>query len=51
MIWVARVCAEVRFLGSYPRADGVEARVLRGTGDPDFIQARAWLTSLRNPSA
>ena len=51
LMGLQRVCAQVRFLGSYPRADGVEAQVLRGTGDPDFIEARAWLTSLRNPSA
>jgi prephenate dehydratase len=44
-----RVCAQVRFLGSYPRADGVEAHVLRGTRDDEFVHARAWLTSLRNP--
>jgi prephenate dehydratase len=49
LMGLQRVCAQVRFLGSYPRADGVEAQVLRGTGDPDFIEARAWLTSLRNP--
>jgi prephenate dehydratase len=44
-----RVCAQVRFLGSYPRADGMEAKVLPGTGDPEFIEARAWLRSLRDP--
>ena len=49
LMGLQRVCARVRFLGSYPRADGAEAKVLRGTGDPDFTQARAWLTSLRNP--
>ena len=43
-----RVCAQVRFLGSYPRADGVEAHVVRGTGDTEFLQARAWLRGLRN---
>ncbi len=51
LMGLQRVCAQVRFLGSYPRADGVEAHVLRGTGDPDFTEARAWLTSLRHPSA
>ena len=47
LMGLKRVCAEVRFLGSYPRADGVEARVLGGTGDPEFVDARAWLRSLR----
>lgn len=51
LMGLQRVCAQVRFLGSYPRADGVEARVLPGTGDPEFVEARAWLTSLRNAPA
>ena len=49
LMGLQRVCAQVRFLGSYPRADGVEAHVLPGTGDREFIEARAWLTDLRNP--
>jgi prephenate dehydratase len=49
LMGLQRVCAQVRFLGSYPRADGVEAHVLRGTRDDEFVHARAWLTSLRNP--
>jgi prephenate dehydratase len=51
LMGLQRVCAQVRFLGSYPRADGIEARVLPGTGDPDFVEARAWLRSLRNASS
>lgn len=43
-----RVCAEVRFVGSYPRADGVEAQVSHGTGDREFVEARDWLRSLRS---
>ena len=50
LMGLQRVCAQVRFLGSYPRADGVEAHVGRGTGDTEFLQARAWLSGLRNPS-
>jgi prephenate dehydratase len=49
LMGLQRVCSEVRFLGSYPRADGVAAEVSRGTGDEEFIDARAWLGSLRNP--
>jgi len=49
LMGLQRVCSEVRFLGSYPRADGVAAEVSRGTGDTDFIDARAWLGSLRKP--
>ncbi len=42
-----RVCADVRFLGSYPRADGVPARVVPGNGDADFDAAAEWLARLR----
>jgi len=42
-----RICADVRFLGSYPRADATPAVVRRGTGDADFRDAAAWLTRLR----
>jgi prephenate dehydratase len=49
LMGLRRVCAEVRFLGSYPRADGVEAQVVSGTGDSEFLEARAWLRSLRSP--
>ncbi|HLL66783.1 MAG TPA: prephenate dehydratase [Micromonosporaceae bacterium] len=49
-----RVCADVRFLGSYPRA-GVsgsapaagEARQPSGLSDAEFADAAAWLTELR----
>jgi prephenate dehydratase len=47
LMGLKRVCAEVRFLGSYPRADGVEADVSPGTRDPEFVEARRWLRSLR----
>jgi prephenate dehydratase len=46
-----RVCADVRFLGSYPRADGSVATVRRGVGDSDFREASAWLARLRDGSA
>jgi prephenate dehydratase len=50
LMGLQRVCAQVRFLGSYPRADGVEAHIVAGTGDKEFLDARAWLRRLRNPS-
>lgn len=50
LMGLQRVCAQVRFLGSYPRADGVEAHVVAGTGDREFLDARAWLRGLRNSS-
>jgi prephenate dehydratase len=42
-----RVCADVRFLGSYPRADGIAATQRPGTADEDFTDAHAWVESLR----
>ena len=42
-----RVCPLVRYLGSYPRADGRAADVHLGTADPDFRAARDRLRSVR----
>ncbi len=47
MMGVRRVCAEVRFLGSYPRSDGGPTQVRPGTSDPEFAEAAAWLARLR----
>jgi prephenate dehydratase len=47
MMGVRRVCAEVRFLGSYPRSDGGRTHVRPGTSDPEFADAAAWLARLR----
>lgn len=41
-----RVCPVVRFLGSYPRVDGIRATVRPGTADADFVAARAWVEAL-----
>jgi prephenate dehydratase len=43
-----RVCPVVRFLGSYPRVDGVRSVLRPGTSDVDFIAARAWVDALRD---
>ena len=43
-----RVCADVRVLGSYPRADGVAPPVRPGTTDADFRDSAAWLARLRD---
>ncbi len=42
-----RVCADVRFLGSYPRADRVAPTTKPGVSDADFAAAAAWLDRLR----
>ncbi len=47
MMGVRRVCAEVRFLGSYPRSDGGRPPGRPGTSDPEFADAAAWLARLR----
>ncbi len=47
LMGLRRVCAEVRFLGSYPRADGGRPEARPGTSDTDFDRARAWLDELR----
>ena len=44
---VRRTCADVRFLGSYPRADGAAPTLRRGTSDTDFAGAEEWLRELR----
>jgi prephenate dehydratase len=42
-----RTSDDVRFLGSYPRADGSVVNVSAGTSDSDFTEAGRWLGSLR----
>ncbi|MEO6998110.1 MAG: prephenate dehydratase domain-containing protein, partial [Terracoccus sp.] len=48
LMGLRRVCAEVRFLGSYPRADGIPSEMRVGTADADFDDASAWLDGLRS---
>jgi prephenate dehydratase len=51
-----RICADVRFLGSYPRAVPPGHPVERpvpppaGLSDVDYADSLAWLTRLRNGS-
>lgn len=42
-----RICADVRFLGSYPRADGVAPTIRPTTTDEAFTEAHAWVKALR----
>ncbi len=49
LMGLRRVCAEVRFLGSYPRADGTAVAIRPGTDDGAFLDAREWLGGLRHP--
>ena len=43
-----RVCADVRYLGSYERHDGVAPTIRPGTSDREFLDATAWLARLRH---
>jgi prephenate dehydratase len=43
-----RVCADVRFLGSYPRHDGRPPHVRAGVSDADFCEADEWLRRVRS---
>jgi prephenate dehydratase len=43
-----RVCADVRYLGSYPRRDGDQEPVPPGRHDADFVAARDWLRRVRD---
>lgn len=51
LMGLKRICADVRFLGSYPRADGQVTAVAPATADADFVAARAWLRGLRGTPA
>jgi prephenate dehydratase len=47
LMGLRRICAEVRFLGSYPRADRQRASIAPLTSDTDFTAARGWLEQIR----
>jgi prephenate dehydratase len=42
-----RVCADVRYLGSYPRREGKQGAVPLGRHDAEFVEARDWLSKVR----
>jgi prephenate dehydratase len=46
LMGLKRVCLQVRFLGSYPRADAAVAKIrptLPGTSDTEFVAAADWV--------
>ena len=47
LMGLRRLCADVRFLGSYPRADGGQTEIPQGTSDAEFAGAATWLAGLR----
>jgi prephenate dehydratase len=48
LMGLRRVCADVRFLGSYERHDGKAPTIRPGTSDREFEEAGAWLARLRD---
>lgn len=42
-----RLCAQVRFLGSYARHDGKAPLMRRGTTNEDFAESQQWLRGVR----
>jgi prephenate dehydratase len=47
LMGLRRVCADVRFLGSYPRHDCREPVLRSGVSDEDYSDAREWLAQIR----
>jgi prephenate dehydratase len=48
LMGLRRVCADVRFLGSYERHDGIAPTIRPGTSDREFHDAASWLARLRH---
>ncbi|MCL2467225.1 MAG: prephenate dehydratase [Micrococcales bacterium] len=46
-----RTCPQVRFLGSYPRADAITPTVVPAARDDAFTEAHQWLCALRTGDA
>ncbi|MGN6605870.1 MAG: prephenate dehydratase [Jatrophihabitans sp.] len=46
-----RVCADVRYLGSYARRDGKQGPVPPGRSDGEFLESRDWLARVRADGA
>ncbi len=46
LMGLKRVCAQVRYLGSYARADGRPTQPMVGTTDAEFDEARRWFEGL-----
>lgn len=46
LVGLHRTCPAVKFLGSYPRVDGIVAEVELGTTDADFDLAREWVADI-----
>jgi len=47
LVGLHRYSPQVRYLGSYPRADAVEPRIPKNTTDQAYLEAQAWLAAVR----
>jgi prephenate dehydratase len=47
LMGLRRVCGDVRFLGSYPRADDGDTTLRPGMSDAEFARAAQWLNGVR----
>ena len=47
LMGLRRICEDVRYLGSYPRADKVAPTTTAATADSSFTEASSWLASVR----
>jgi prephenate dehydratase len=47
LMGLRRVCADVRYLGSYARLDARRPHLRRGVSDEEFREAQAWLARVR----
>jgi prephenate dehydratase len=43
-----RICADVRYLGSYQRRDGAQGPITAGRTDSEFAEAADWLAQIRS---
>ena len=51
LVGLRRVCPQVTFLGSYPRADRREPDLEPGTSDKEFLAAHRWVDDIINGTA
>ena len=47
LMGLRRICEDVRYLGSYPRADKIAPTTTSATTDSSFVEASSWLASVR----
>ena len=51
LMGLRRICEDVRFLGSYPRADKVAPTTTKSSSDLAFQDSNSWLSEVRKGRA